>query len=391
MPNAKDGIAMINPTAIGGEEWYLYTGGDPVADDPRFNAVQLTGNGTDGFSPGDDFGLMTVETSTGYNNGAIISDIDHSFVASTGYMYKSNDWKDVEITGLFNCSRVTNMDARIQFMARGAELSEFRPWCPGTFYMAELNMDGQFRWTKAQYHLSHASQDWIDPVLVGLGTDVRLQGWFGLKIVLSNIDIGVPGEGRQGVMLSAYIDKNNTSNWTLIDTSEIRDMGGWGEDGGECGGRRDQIITWGGPLVGFRFEWGSRILFNKLSVREVDVGGSFLEPEPTRQTPAFAAVSRVLTSTTHRYRIGTFIAPTCAGEVGTDPDPPPPDPPPIGTVDVVKKIAHVYDILKERKTIDTIDWPVRHVRSRAEAIADGDRVSVDTDTEGNAWAWAKAG
>lgn len=376
MPNAKDGLAMLNPSAIGGEEWYLSMGGSPT-DDPRFNATQITGNGTDGFQTGDDFAQMTVETSTGYSSGSIINDIDHAFVASTGYMFKSNDWKDVEITGLYNCNLVTNMNARIQIMVRGAELSELRPFCPGSFYMAEWNMDGQFRWTKGQYHLSHISKDWIEPNLVGLGTDLRLNGWFGLKIVISNIDIGVPGDGREGVLLTAYVDRLNNGNWKPITQSVIRDMGGWGEDGSECGGRRDQIITWGGPLATFGFHWGSRIKWNKLSVREVDVGGSFLEPEPTRQSPAFAAVSRVLTSTTHRYRIGTFIAPTCAGEVGTNPDPPPPDPPPGGFVDVTKKIAHKYDILKERKTIDPIDVIVRVIRSRAEARADGDNVDVD--------------
>lgn len=371
MPNAPDGLAMIHPTSIGGEEWYISMGGDPT-EDPRFNAIQITGNGTDGFSTGDDFALMTIETSTGYSPGSIINDIDQAFVASTGYMYKSNDWKDVEITGLFNCNLVTNMNARIQFMVRGAELSDFKPWCPGSFYMGEWNMDGQFRWTKGQYHLSYVSKDWVDPQNVGLGTDLRLLGWFGLKMVITNIDIGVPGEGLEGVKLSAYIDPSNNGNWKLIAQSEIRDMGGWGEDGSECGGRRDQIITWGGPLAGFKFEWGSNIKFNKLSVREVDAGGSFLEPAPTRAAPAFAAASRVMTSTTHRYRIGTFIAPTCAGEVGTNPDPPPPDPPPSGQVDVTKKIAHVYDIIKQRSSIDPIDIIVRVRRSRAEAIADGD-------------------
>jgi hypothetical protein len=382
MVNAPDGTHMINPTATGGEEWYLYMGGDPL-EDPRFNAVQVTGNGTDGFQTGEDFALMTVETSTGYNIGSIIQDIDHAFLASTGYMYKSNDWKDVEITGLFNCSLVpADKPARIQFMARGAELSEFKPWCPGTFYMGELTIDGQFRWTKSQYYLSYDSKEWLEPGDVGLGSNLRTLNWFGFKIVLSNIDIGLPGEGREGVRLRAFVDPANTSNWKEILQADIRDMGGWGKDGVECGGNSDQIVTWGGPIAAFGFHWGSKIKWNKLSIREVDAGGSFLEPAPTRQAPAFAAVSRVLTSTTHRYRIGTFIEPTCAGEVPTNPNPPPPGPgdpggPPAGFLDVDKKIAHEYDIEKARTSIDSIDVIVRVIRSRAEARAEGDFVSVD--------------
>jgi hypothetical protein len=376
MVNAPDGTHMINPTASGGEEWYLYMGGDPL-EDPRFNATQITGNGTDGFQTGDDFALMTVETSTGYNNGSIIQDIDQAFVASTGYMYKSNDWKDVEITGMFNCELVSSSNpARIQLRARGAEVSEFRPWCPGSFYMGELNMDGQFRWVKGQYHLSQVAKEWLEPVSVGLGSDLRGIGWFGFKITIANTDIGIPGEGREGVHLRAYVDPGNNGNWKEIVQSDIKDMGGWGEDGAECGGYKDQIITWGGPLAGFGFHWGSKIKWNHLSVREIDEGGSFLEPAATRQAPAFAAVSRVLTSTTHRYAIGTFVQPTCGGEVPGDPDPPPTDPPPSGFVDVVKKLAHRYNIAKARTSIDTVDNPVRVIRSRAEAFAEGDNISI---------------
>jgi hypothetical protein len=36
---------------------------------------------------------------------------------------------------------------------------------------------------------------------------------------------------------------------------EFVDSGGWGSSAGECGGKPDQIITWGGPIATFR--WGN--------------------------------------------------------------------------------------------------------------------------------------
>ena len=361
MVDGIDGIKMINPPSIGGEEWYIAT---TPKEDPRFNSSsELTGNYDDGFVITAEPALIQVETSMGYNMGSVRSNVNHSFISSVGFMYQSNDWRDVEITGLFNCANVTNANARIQIFARCAEITERRQWCPGTFYMGELTMDGQFRWTKGQYHLSYESKPWLDSNTVGLGSDLttRIEPWFGLKIVMNNEDIGLPGEGKQGVRLWAYVDKLNNNEWELIDGSSVLDNGGWGKDGGFCGGNDDQIITWGGPLASFAFPGGSsQILFKRLSVREIDVGGQFLPPAATTQT-AYAAAKgfqRVIAMSTHRYRVGTFITPTCKGEVPTDPDPstpPPEEPPESGNIQKMKRIAHKYNINSIRTSVTSID------------------------------------
>lgn len=348
---------MIHPTSIGGEVWYLSV---TPQEDPRFNSHELTGNYTDGFACTVDPCLMQVETSMGYNIGSVRPNVSHSFISQTGFMYKSNDWRDCEMTGLFDCSQVTNENARIQFFARSAEIADRKQWCPGSFYMGELAMDGRFRWVKGQYHLSYESKDWISASSVGLGTNLITRqnptAWFGLKIVMNNEDIG---DGQQGVRLWAYVDKQNNNKWTLITASDILDNGGWGKDGEYCQGNKDQIITWGGPLASFRLEGGaSQILFKKLSVREIDVGGQFLQPDATPQT-AYAAAQgfqRVLAMSIHRYRIGTFVAPTCAGEIPTDPDPPdPPDPPQGGNIFVQKRLAHKYTVNSARTSVVSID------------------------------------
>jgi hypothetical protein len=228
--------------------------------------------------------------------------------------------------------------------------------------MGELAMDGRFRWVKGQYYLSCDQKDWIGTQFVGLGSDLTLRplGWFGLKIVMSNIDIG---DTRQGVKLRLYVDKNNVNSWDLVGIADFVDDGGWGRDGGLCGGNADQIITWGGPLASLRLERGTEIIFNKLSVREIGEGGQFLAPAPTAQAEAAAtgAFQRLIGMVTLRYRIGVFTIPTCIGEIPTNPDPAPgepgdPDPPPPGGSTFVEmRLAHRFDINRSLTAISSVE------------------------------------
>jgi hypothetical protein len=47
------------------------------------------------------------------------------------------------------------------------------------------------------------------------------------------------------------------------------DSGGFGEDGDRCGGSPDQQISWGGPIVTFRWDGTSNVDIKNLSVREI--------------------------------------------------------------------------------------------------------------------------
>ena len=357
MVNGIDGVEMVNPTAVGGEFWYLST--EPHMDQ-RFNCPMVMGNYTDGFSCNEDPVTITIENSLGYSKGSITSNVNHAFIASTGFLYSSKDWRDVEMTGYFDCRMVENPNARIQLFARSAEIPNARQWCPGSFYMGELLMDGRFRWTKSQYWMSAVSKDWIEANAVGLGDLVtKPLGWFGIKIVIHNIDIG---EGRLGVQLQLYVDKNNNNLWTLVSAAELIDNGGWGEDGTPCGGKPDQVITWGGPLATLQLIGDTAIMFNKLSVREVDVGGSFPIPAATTQSQAAAtgAFQRVIGMATFRYRIGVSLVPTCLGEIPTNPDPPAPGPgepgePAPGFTFVEMSLAHKYDINRQQTAVTRIE------------------------------------
>jgi hypothetical protein len=58
--------------------------------------------------------------------------------------------------------------------------------------------------------------------------------------------------------------------------NDFVDSGGWGNQGGYCGGDPDQIITWGGPIATFRWDYATDVDFKNFSVREI-------EPPPSPQ------------------------------------------------------------------------------------------------------------
>jgi hypothetical protein len=78
--------------------------------------------------------------------------------------------------------------------------------------------------------------------------------------------------GETAVKMEIWVDMNEDGNedgpWVKVD--ENIDEGGWGDEGGECGGDPDQIITWGGPIATFRWDGASDVDIKNFSVREIE-------------------------------------------------------------------------------------------------------------------------
>ena len=73
--------------------------------------------------------------------------------------------------------------------------------------------------------------------------------------------------GKDAVKLENWVDINANDVWTKI--YGYTDSGGLGEDGEECGGTPDQLISWGGPISTFRWDGTSNVDVKNLSVREI--------------------------------------------------------------------------------------------------------------------------
>lgn len=326
-----DGVFQIWPSQDQGEVWYFNVFN--FNGDTRMNCDGLIqGTTTDGFAVVDNPAPhIYVETSTGYALKSLPQRINHKEIASKGFMYKDNDWEQVEITTYFNVVQADD-DLTITLFARGAEFTTPMPWCPGSAYKLEIRKDGKFRFVKQQYFLQATpwSQGWVD--VPDLFDPLSLNGWFGVKFAVYNKDIG---NGKQGVKLEFYLDPGSTN--AFLKVAEYTDAGGWGGSDAACGGSADQIITWGGPLIGYSWDSAQNLRFRLMSVRTINPGGSFGDPVPQP--------GKVLVSSTHVYRIGIAAKQTCESIIPQDPNPPPP-PPGGGLTTTVKKFAEQHDINK---------------------------------------------
>jgi hypothetical protein len=92
----KFGIKKLYTTKSGGEQWFMDMS-NPLSDS-RFNPQNTITKNPDGsWKMKSTKVRMAVYTSTGYDQNDI-STLDHSAIASKGYMLAPNDWRNFEMT-----------------------------------------------------------------------------------------------------------------------------------------------------------------------------------------------------------------------------------------------------------------------------------------------------
>ena len=251
----KFGVLKIHPTKQDGEQWYLNSKPD---DDPRFSPqATLTKNSDGSFKVKSIKVRMGVFTSSGFHPEQI-NTLNHNKIAQAGYMQSPNDWRDVEITGYVKLNSGNNDN--FVWYARGGRHTGFGSpqGCEGVAYKGGLFYGGATRWEKEQWHSGGY-------VFAEFGKNIGpIKGkWVGLKVIMYNI----VQNDKTAVKLELWVDRSNNNNW--IKATEKIDKGGWGNNGRECGGKPDQIITWGGPIAAFRWDGATDVDIKKFSVREI--------------------------------------------------------------------------------------------------------------------------
>ena len=251
----KFGVVKIYPTKKGGEQWYIKS--DPNSD-PRFSPqTTMTKNSDGSFKIKSTKVRMGVFTSSGFHPENIKT-LNHNKIALAGYMQSPNDWKNVEITGYVKLNSGNNDN--FVWYARGGRHTGFGSpeGCEGVAYKGGLFYSGATRWEKEQWHSGGY-------VFGEFGKNIGpIKGkWVGFKVIMYN----VVQDHKTMVKLELWVDKNNNNNW--IKAAEKTDKGGWGNSGRECGGKADQIITWGGPIAAFRWDGATNVDIKKFSVREI--------------------------------------------------------------------------------------------------------------------------
>ena len=262
----KFGIREIYPTKPGGgEEWFMNMQ-NPISD-PRFNPqATITKNPDGSYKVTKQQIRMEVYTSTGYHKDQITT-LNQRELAAKGYMQSPNDWKNVEMTGYVKLISSPS-DDQFNWYNRGGRHVDSRP-CEGTAYKSDIMyyFSGKTRFNKEQWF--GKAYSFTSPKTVSSSSSIQGK-WVGLKYIVYNFQ-----EQQQNgnttkttaVRLQSWFDSNNDGKWVKI--NDFVDSGGWGNEGGYCGGAPDQIITWGGPIATFRWDHATDVDFKNFSVREI--------------------------------------------------------------------------------------------------------------------------
>src|ERR671919_783158 len=253
--NDQFGIKKIYASKPNGEKWFMNMQ-DPT-NDPRSNPPSMSKNSDGSWRVTSGQVRYGVYTSSGYHPDQV--ETDHSVLANRGYMQSPNDWKNVEITGQVKFNSGDSSENWAWYARGGRHTGSGSPeGCEGSSLKGDLTYtDGTVRWAKEQWHVSYVFAPWENSPASADGKFV------GFKAIMYNVIIN----GETAVKLELWVDPNNNNNWQKV--YDFIDQGGWGNDGGECNGEPDQIISWGGPIASFRWDGANSVDIKNLSVREI--------------------------------------------------------------------------------------------------------------------------
>jgi hypothetical protein len=195
-------------------------------------------------------------------------------------MFRSSDWKNIEMTGYFKGIHGPGTDnggPHIEFVMRGAwNSTSAETSCSASNYHMNIyyydNGKHQARdevhLEKDQYHTAGYSQRSPSVKNVGAGANIENK-WFGWKTVVYN-------NPNSTVTIEAYID--DTTDGVMPGT--FRKVFSFTDSTGAMGGCKGLVgscvendcqepVTYGGPIVNFRWDQMASMQFKWLSVREI--------------------------------------------------------------------------------------------------------------------------
>lgn len=239
-----------------------------------------------------------------------------------GYIYKSNDPRDVEVK--FIMGNVDIGDHGFSISGPTGKHSG-SGCCSGFAYMLNLETTTnpiQFRFRKEMWHVSYHTDpktgDWTHPKF-----NFKLQGHsgnIGIGYVRYNKKDGI-SSGHDSVILEAWGNPDpddDPTNWIMLKRTE--DTGSWGNDGNQCSGNKDQVGTWAGPKFRMKSNGSGTITFKHVSLREIDPTGDFdsTPEDPGTQPPVDqpTSTSRVLGKFTLMRDINIELNSVCSTGAG---------------------------------------------------------------------------
>lgn len=293
MPNDKFGIKMIYPSISGTDipkAWFIYDG---FSSDKRVRLDErVSGNNNDGYKLSSNEKVrLTVCADT--QDVDIGCSADFTKATLRGYVYKSNDWmakanSGVEMTAYFKMSSIDQSDSTVKgnpIIMKGptGEHHSNTDCCSGASHMIHIGGLGEdwendlaMRYSKEMWHVSyHTRSDY--KAINGETQSFLDMGWVGFKYIIYKKTVN----NVKSVVVETWINNNaDKQSWkkALVTT----DTGGWGDDGDECNGRKDDRLAFGNARMMLRWDHrdGSDLRFKNVSIRPINPYAEFDE-DPT--------------------------------------------------------------------------------------------------------------
>jgi hypothetical protein len=264
----------------------------------------------------------------GFNDSIGGCNMSFSQSESRGYTNKSNDLRDVEYKCLI---KITGGDGQNTLSISGPTGHHTSSnCCQGFSYMFNVSYTDntpEFRFRKEMWHVSYHNNP------IGNFTDSRVNfkisghGYIGLGYCRYNKKDG-RSPGHDSVILEGWFNPNplsNITNWFMI--RRVEDKGGWGDDGDDCDGVKDQVGTWGGEHFRIKSnDSNADFTVQHLSIREIDPSRAFDDPQTPPPTPPPTTVVRkivyaMVAGVSGSYTGWTITTAHEIVEAQSDPDP----------------------------------------------------------------------
>lgn len=322
MPIDKWGIPFFYPSSTRNPFFYQQS------DNPK-NDKYLGGKDDLNFGSGEEFSMhINGPTSFYVQRDPSFSDsiggCNMSFADSEerGYTNNSNDLRDVEYKCLI---KITGGDGDNTASISGPTGHHTSSnCCQGFSYMFNFSYTDstpEFRFRKEMWHVSyhdHPSGNFTAPNIINF--KISGHGYIGIGYCRYNKKNG-RGTGKDSVILEGWINPNPTAdiaNWKLV--KRIEDKGGWGNDGDDCDGAKDQVGTWGGEHFRIKSnDSDADFTIKHLSLREIDPTLAFDDDPQTPPPPSGGGgggpvtTSVIVGSFRFSQDINTIRSSACAG------------------------------------------------------------------------------
>jgi|GEM_PF-6599469 len=314
----KFGIPQFHPTKAGG---FVYeSSDDPVKDDPfeSGSETKTSGNNEVTMKPNGPTNFHLGKNARGFKDETGGCGKHFKDWEGKGYAYKSDDVRDIELKGVF----YFNIGSNGFSISACTGHHSGSNCCQGHAYMLTMEpSSGNARFRKEMWHVSYHDSPGGD-----FDFNVSSGNWVGVGFCRYN----VPGSSGQ-VAVEAWICEdpdNNLDKWVMIKKEVDKPGYGWGNDGDDCGGDKDQVITWSGPKNRFKTNASSGSVKAKmLSMREIDInatdgggGGGDGDPggHPPGEPPPPPTAGTISRDWSIKYNIIAFGDDACGVGINAD-------------------------------------------------------------------------